>query len=132
MFWSNGVDGVNKEIQKALELERHLLNHLACERLDREAGLELLVCKENLPPQIAHKLSKNRLDTTHTHTHLRSGRGRFNPDSGSVGDNGESGVTAESRKRRIVTESGQRRRKATASAWLISDMFTPLTCISLN
>lgn len=71
---------------------------------------------------------KNQLDTTH----LRSGRGRFNPDSGSVGDNGESGVTAESRKRRIVTESGQRRRKATASELLISDMFTPLTCIVIK
>jgi hypothetical protein len=126
VFSSNGDDGANKEILKAQELEKHLLSHLACEQLNREASLELLVCKRNL-----HKLYinfQNQLDTTH----LRSGRGRFNPDSGSVGDNGESGVTAESRKRRIVTESGQRRRKATASEWLISDMFTPLTCIVIK
>ena len=48
---------------------------------------------------------------------LSRGRGRFKVEhSGSVGDRGESGVTAESRNSRIVTVSGQRRRKATASA----------------
>lgn len=111
----------------------HLANHLVCVQLNREASLVLLVCNQNVPKCfVFRKLldfpqrEKKRLETISTH--LRSGRGRFNPDSGSVGDNGESGVTAESRNRRIVTESGQRRRNATASAWLISDILTPFTC----
>ena len=47
--------------------------------------------------------------------------------SGSVGDRGDIGVTAESRNKRIVTVSGHRRKKATASAWLIDDMSKPFT-----
>ena len=52
--------------------------------------------------------------------------------SGSTGDSGDSGVTAESRNRRMATVSGQRRRKATASAWLIVDMSTLFTCVPGN